>query len=137
MLPEIELYIIIPMIVALCLITFFIGWIVHNKISKSKIDSAENTAKKIVTEAENKSKDIVTEAERRSRSYKQDAEKAAQNLKKEKLLEVKDEFFKRKQKHDEETKAREKEILEVEKRVRFDKETIEKIKNDLVQKEFF
>lgn len=135
MLPEIDLYIFVPMIVALCLITFFIGWFVHNKINKSKLDSAENIAKKIVSEAETKSKEVINEAERRARIFKQDAEKSAQNLKKEKLLEVKDEFYKRKQKFDDETKAREKEINEIEKKIKNEKDTVEKIKTDLITKE--
>jgi ribonucrease Y len=135
MLPEIDLYIFVPMIVALCLITFFIGWYIHNKITKAKLDSAENVAKKIVTEAETKSKEIINEAERRAKTFKQDAEKSAQNLKKEKLLEVKDEFYRRKQKYDEETKVREKEITEIEKKIRNEKEIAEKIKSELLTKE--
>jgi ribonucrease Y len=135
MLPEIDLYIFVPMIVALCLITFFIGWYVHNKVTKAKLDSAENIAKKIVSEAETKSKEIINEADRRAKNFRQDAEKSAQNLKKEKLLEVKDEFYKRKQKFDEETKVREKEIVDVEKKVKNEKEAVEKIKNDLLSKE--
>jgi ribonucrease Y len=135
MLPEIDLYIFVPMIVALCLMTFFIGWYIHNKVTKAKLDSAENVAKKIVSEAETKSKEMLNEAERRAKTFKQDAEKSAQNLKKEKLLEVKDEFYRRKQKFDEETKAHEKEITEIEKKVRTEKDTAEKIKNDLLSKE--
>lgn len=135
MLPEIDLYIFVPMIVGLCLVTFFIGWFVHNRINKSKIDSAENIAKRILSEAEIKSKELVNEAERRSKIFKQDAEKSANNLKKEKLLEVKDEFYKRKQKFDEETKVREKEVGELEKKVKNEKETVEKVKNELITKE--
>jgi ribonucrease Y len=135
MLPEIDLYIFVPMIVALCLITFFIGWYIHSKITRAKLDSAENVAKKIVSEAETKSKEIIIEAERRAKTFKQDAEKSAQNLKKEKLLEVKDEFYRRKQKFDEETKAKEKEITDIEKKTRLEKETAEKLKSDLQTKE--
>lgn len=135
MLPEIDLYIFVPMIVALCLITFFLGWFIHHKINKAKIDGAENVAKKIVSEAETKSKEIINEAERRAKAFKQDAEKTAQNLKKEKLLEVKDEFYRRKQKYDEEVRAREKEITDIEKKTRNEKEAAEKIKQDLLTKE--
>jgi ribonuclease Y len=135
MLPEIDIIIIIPLIVGLCGITFYIGWFVHSRIVKAKLDSAENLAKKILSEAELKSNTLTTEAEKRARNYKIDAEKTAQNLKKEKLLEVKDEFYKRKQRFDEDVKAREKEILEVEKKIRNDKELTEKVKNDLINKE--
>jgi ribonucrease Y len=135
MLPEIDLVIIIPMMVALCGITFFIGWFVHSKIVKARLDSAENVAKKILSEAEIKSKELINESEKRARQNRIDADKAAQNLKKEKLLEVKDEFYKRKQKFDEDVRTREKEILEIEKKLRNDKEFIEKIKNDLISKD--
>jgi ribonuclease Y len=133
--PEMELYILLPILVVLCLTTFFLGWFIQVKINKGKVDGADNVAKKLVKDAEVKSNEITTEAEKRARNFKQEAEKSAQNLKKEKLLEVKDEFYKRKQKYDEEVRAREKEIGEIEKKIRNEKEAIEKIKNDLVTKE--
>ncbi|MCE1164135.1 MAG: ribonuclease Y [Bacteroidetes bacterium] len=130
-----ELYILLPMLVGLCLITFFIGWFIQVKINKNKIDGADNVVKKMLKDAETKSAEIISEAEKRARNFKIDAEKTAQNLKKEKLLEVKDEFYKRKQKFDEECRARDREISEVEKKVRNEKENVEKIKNDLTTKE--
>jgi ribonucrease Y len=133
--PEMELYILLPVLVVLCLITFFLGWYIQVKINRSKVDGAENVAKKIVKDAETKATETTTEAEKRARNFKIEAEKSAQNLKKEKLLEVKDEFYKRKQKYDEEVRAREKEIGEIEKRIRNEKESVEKIKNDLVTKD--
>ncbi len=133
--PEMELYILLPVLVVLCLVTFFLGWFIQVKINKGKVDGAENVAKKIVKDAENKAIEITTEAEKRAKNFKIEAEKSAQNLKKEKLLEVKDEFYKRKQKYDEEVRAREKEVGEIEKRIRNEKESVEKIKNDLLQKE--
>lgn len=133
--PEMELYILLPILVGLCLVTFFLGWFIQVRINKNKVDGAENVAKKILKEAETKSTEIITEAEKRARNFKIEAEKSAQNLKKEKLLEVKDEFYKRKQKYDEEVRAREKEIGEIEKRIKAEKETAEKIKNDLITKE--
>lgn len=133
--PEMELYILLPVLVVLCLITFFLGWYIQVKINKSKVDGADNVAKKIVKDAETKAIETTTEAEKRARNFKIEAEKSAQNLKKEKLLEVKDEFYKRKQKYDEEVRAREKEIGEIEKRTRNEKEAVEKIKNDLVTKD--
>ncbi|MDD5360871.1 MAG: ribonuclease Y [Ignavibacteria bacterium] len=130
-----ELYILLPMLVGLCLITFFLGWYIQVKVNKNKVDGAENVAKRIMKDAETKSAELITEAEKRARNFKQDAEKTAQNLKKEKLLEVKDEFYKRKQKFDEDCRARDKEISEVEKKIRNEKEAVDKIKNDLVAKE--
>lgn len=121
--------------VGLGIVTFLLGWFLHSKISKSRVDGAENIAKRIIAEAETKVKEKLDEAERRSAQYKSDAEKAAQNLKKEKLLEVKDEFFKRKQKFDEETRQREKELSEIEKKLTKEKDTLEKLKNELILKE--
>jgi len=135
MLPEIDLIIIIPLIVGLCGATFFLGWFVHSRIVKAKLDSAENVAKKILADADLKSKDVISEAEKRSRLYKLDAEKSAQNLKKEKLLEVKDEFYKRKQRFDEDVRQKEKEILEIEKKIRNDKELSDRLKAELITKE--
>jgi len=133
--PEMELYILLPILVVLCLITFFLGWYIQVKINKSKVDGAENVAKKILKDAETKSTELVSEAEKRAKNFRIEAEKSAHNLKKEKLLEVKDEFYKRKQKYDEEVRSREKEIGEIEKRIKADKEAAEKIKNDLITKE--
>lgn len=123
--PDLELYILLPVLVAICLLTFFLGWFLQSRITKSKLDSAENLANKIVSEAESKAKEKTTEADRRSKVIMQDAEKAAQNMKKEKLLEVKDEFYKRKQKFEEEVKDREKDVVVIEKRLAEEKERLE------------
>lgn len=123
--PDLELYILLPVLVAICLLTFFLGWNLQSRITKSKLDSAENLANKIVSEAETKAKEKTSEADRRSKVILQDAEKAAQNMKKEKLLEVKDEFYKRKQKFEEEVKEREKDVVVVEKRLAEEKERLE------------
>jgi ribonuclease Y len=134
---NLELYILLPVLVAICLLTFFLGWYLNSKANKTKIDGAENIAKRIISEAEEKSKDKIQAAEKRSKEFLTDADKAAQNLKKEKLLEVKDEFLKRKQKFDEETKEREKQVLEDEKRIKQEKEVVEKAKSDIERKEQF
>lgn len=131
---ELEIYILLPVLVGLCLITFFLGWYFHIRSGRAKVDSAENTAARILYEADTKAKETILEADKRAKQYKIDAEKSAHNLKKEKLLEVKDEFLKRKQKFEEESRAREKEISEIEKRIRNEKETIEKIKSELLSK---
>ena len=130
---NLELYILLPVLVAICLLTFFLGWYLNSKANKTKIDGAENIAKRIISEAEEKSKDKIQAAEKRSKEFLTDADKAAQNLKKEKLLEVKDEFLKRKQKFDEETKEREKQVLEDEKKIK--QEKVEKAKSDIDRKE--
>jgi ribonuclease Y len=141
-LQEIELFIFIPVIVVLCLAMFFLGWYIQSKINKSKISDAETVVNKILSEAEKKlkeaetkSKDVIHSAEKRAKDYISDAEKASQNLKKEKLLEVKDEFYKRKQKFDEDVKEREKDVVESEKRLKEAKEILSKEKEEFVKKE--
>ena len=132
---DLEIYILLPILVGICIITFFLGWYLHSKSNKSKIANAESVSTKILSDAERKSKETLDEASRRAKIFQEDAEKAAQNLKKEKLLEVKDEFYKRKQKFDDEVKIREKDVIEMEKKLKSAQESIEKIKNELVTKE--
>jgi ribonuclease Y len=72
---QVELYWLLPTVVALCAIFLFLGWFIAARVSQNKISVAEERAKDIID----------------------GAQKEAQHLKKEKLLEVKDEFFRKKQ----------------------------------------
>ncbi len=128
---DLELYILLPILVALCLLTFFLGWYFNSRANKIKIEGSENIAKKIISDADTKSREKIEIAEKRAKEILSDSEKASQNLKKEKLLEVKDEFYRRKQKFDEEVKEREKEVVEDEKRLKAEKELIEKAKAEI------
>ena len=106
-----EIYIIIPMIVGLCGLTFFFGWFFNAKSSKNKLMSADEQARKIVT----------------------DAEKSALTLKKEKLLEVKDEWYKKKQEFDGEYQTKKNKLKAFEKQL-LDKEEVLEKKLDVVGK---
>ncbi len=128
---DLELYILLPVLVALCLLTFFLGWYLNSRSNKIKIEGSENIAKKIISDAEHKSKEKIDFAEKRAKEILSDSDKASQNLKKEKLLEVKDEFYKRKQKFDEEVKEREKDVVEDEKKLKAEKELLDKAKSEL------
>lgn len=141
-----ELYVLIPLIIALCLLFLYIGWLLNSKISKGKIGDAQSVADKILADAEKKAKDTVAEGEKRVKNLLQDADKAAQNLKKEKLLEVKDQFYKKKQEFDEQVKEREKNVVEDEKKLKAEKDKVEQAlkeeknkveqaKNELANKE--
>ncbi len=132
---EMEIYILLPIFVILCLLTFFLGWYIQNRANKAKINSAENISKQIINDAENKAKEIILEAEKKAKQFKIDAEKYAQTLKKEKMLEVKDEFYKRKQKFDEDVRLKEKELFDFERKLSNEKETIEKLKLELNNKQ--
>ena len=82
-------------IVLVGLFSFIFGWLASKKIGQSKIANAEKVAEKII----------------------QDAEKNAETIKKEKLLEVKDEWIKLKQNFENETKSRRSELLKLEKQL--------------------
>ena len=79
-----DLYILLPMTVVLTGVAFAIGWYVNNKSGQNKIASAEQRAKDILA----------------------DAERDANNLKKEKLIEVKDEWYKKKQEFEHEVNTK-------------------------------
>ncbi|MDQ3194558.1 MAG: ribonuclease Y, partial [Bacteroidota bacterium] len=125
---DLELYILVPVLVVLCLLTFFLGWYLNSRANKIKIEGAESVAKKIISDAESNAKEKIITADKRSREILTDSEKTSQNLKKEKLLEVKDEFYKRKQKFDDEIKEREKGVIEDEKKIKMERDHVEKIK---------
>ncbi len=129
-----ESYILIPVVVALCALMFFVGWYLQAKTSSAKLEKAGATAEKIVKDAENKASTLVSDAEKRAKSFMDDADKAAQNLKKEKLLEVKDEFYRRKQKFDEEVQEREKEVVVEEKRLKKEREELDELINNVSKK---
>jgi len=79
-----DIYILIPIALLILGIGLVVGWVVSSNIGKNKIASAEDRAKKILD----------------------DAEKETNNLKKEKLLEVKDEWYKKKQEFEQESNSR-------------------------------
>ncbi len=85
--------IVIPIVVAV--IAFILGWVLHSKIGKNKIATANETAKKII----------------------EDAEKESKNLKREKLLEVKDEWLRKKQEFDNEVNTRRQKLQNYEKKI--------------------
>ena len=82
-------------LVAIGVIAFISGWISSKKIGQGKIANAEKLAEKIISEAE----------------------KSSETLKKEKMLEVKDEWIKLKQNFEHETKSRRTEIMQMEKKL--------------------
>lgn len=89
-----ELYWMIA-IVVVGITAFISGWLSNKKIGQAKIANAEKIAEKII----------------------QDAENTVNTLKKEKLLEVKDEWIKLKQNFENETKSRRNELIKLEKQL--------------------
>ena len=82
-------------IVVIGLIAFISGWLSNKKIGQAKIANADKMAEKIIKDAEN----------------------TANTLRKEKLLEVKDEWIKQKQNFENETKSRRNELTKLEKQL--------------------
>ncbi|MBI5326655.1 MAG: ribonuclease Y [Ignavibacteriae bacterium] len=105
-----EVLIIILSIAGL-LLGFLISYIISNKIITAKVKSAEQSAEKIVKEAE----------------------KEANNIKKEKLLEVKEEWHKRRQEFENDTQSKRAKIQLVEKQLKAREDSIES-KVDMVNK---
>ena len=73
-----EVHILIPVVMLSLGVGFFVGWYISGKTGENRIASAKDVARKIVI----------------------DAEKEAQTLKREKLIEVKDEWYSKKKEFD-------------------------------------
>lgn len=92
---------------------FFIGWLISAKFSKNKVAAAIEKAAKIID----------------------DAEKDSKHLKKEKLLEVKDEWLKKKQEFDNEVNSKRQKQLAFEKQLEQREDSLEKKYELVTQKE--
>ncbi len=90
---------------------FYLGWLFNSKIGKKSIASAEERAKLIL----------------------EDAQKESNNLKREKLLEVKDEWYKKKTEFDNEVQQKRQKVSNLEKQLVAREESTEK-KFELVLK---
>jgi ribonuclease Y len=99
------------MVIVLVVLFFYLGWLFNSKIGKKSIASAEERAKQIISEAQ----------------------KESNNTKREKLLEVKDEWYKKKVEFDTEINQKRQKIGNLEKQLNTREENIEK-KFDLVIK---
>lgn len=106
-----DIVLLIPMVVVLVVLFFYLGWIFNSKVGKKSVTSAEDRAKKMID----------------------DAHKEANNLKREKLLEVKDEWYKKKTEFDEEVAQKRQKLNNIEKQLSTREENIER-KFELVLK---
>ncbi|MGE5363189.1 MAG: ribonuclease Y [Bacteroidota bacterium] len=102
---------IIPMIAIVLVAMFYMGWLLNSKVGKKSIVSAEERAKQIIA----------------------DGEKEANNIKREKLLEVKDEWLRKKQEFDADLNQKKQKIQNYEKQLSVREENIEK-KYELITK---
>ena len=108
-----DLIIIIPMVVVLIVLFFYLGWMFNSKVGKKSIVAAEEKAEQLI----------------------QDAKKEAGNIKREKLLEVKDEWYKKKIEFDNETNQKKQKLSNLEKQIQQREENSEKKFDLVLQKE--
>ena len=73
----------------LCLFSFYLGWVINNRVGGRSI-----------TASETRGKEILADAEKEIAMLKANGEKELNALKKEKLLEVKDEWHRKKVEYD-------------------------------------
>jgi ribonuclease Y len=106
-----EIYILIPMVVLVLALGSFAGWYLNSRIGQNKITSAEERSKRIIEEAERESN----------------------TLKKEKLLEVKDEWYKKKKDFESESQSKRNKLEAFQKQLVNREENLER-KLDLLNK---
>ena len=106
-----DIVLLIPMAIILVVVFFYLGWMFNSKLGKKSIISSEERAKQII----------------------EDGQKEANNLKREKLLEVKDEWYKKKSEFDTEVQQKRQKISNLEKQLTAREENTER-KFDLVIK---
>lgn len=106
-----EFYIVIPIILTFIAGSFVLGWYLNNRTGVNKITSADERAKKIIV----------------------DAERDSNNLKKEKLLEVKDEWYKKKQEFEHDANIKRNKLQAFEKQANTREENLER-KVDFINK---
>ena len=90
-----ELIIIIPIVVVLLPLAAWLGWFFNSKFGKNSINAAAEKAESII----------------------QDGKKEAANIKREKLLEVKDEWYKKKIEFDTEVNQKKQKLSNLEKQL--------------------
>ncbi len=108
---NLTIYVLVPIVVAIAGLAFYLGWYFNARAEQRRVASAEERAKKIIG----------------------DAEKDAGTLKREKLLEVKDEWYRKKQEFDAEASSKRNKLQAHEKQLDGREENIDR-KLDLINK---
>jgi ribonucrease Y len=108
-----DVLLLIPMVIVLVVLFFYFGWWFNSRIGKKSLVSAEERAKQLIA----------------------DAQKEANNLKREKLLEVKDEWYKKKVEFDNEVNQKRQKLSHLEKQLITREENIEKKFDIVIKKE--
>jgi ribonuclease Y len=105
--------IVIPIVLLCCGASFFVGWYLNAKSGQSKIASAKELAKKVLA----------------------DAEKEAETLKREKLLEAKDEWYQKKKEFDGDVQSKRSKLQAQEKAIEVREENFDRKVDILARKE--
>jgi ribonuclease Y len=108
---NVAIYILVPIVVIIVGFTFYLGWYFNARAGQRRVAGAEERAKKIIA----------------------DAERDASTLKREKLLEVKDEWYRKKQEFEAEANAKRNKLQALEKQLDSREENIDR-KLDLINK---
>ena len=108
-----DVLLLIPMLAIVIIVFFYLGWMFNSRIGEKNIGTAEEQAKKIL----------------------EDADKEAKNVKREKLLEVKDEWYKKKTEFDKEVQQKRQKLNALEKQLSLREENSEKKFDLVLQKE--
>jgi ribonuclease Y len=108
-----DLIIVVPIIVVLIPLFAWLGWFFNSKFGKNSINAAAEKSEQLI----------------------QDAKKEAANLKREKLLEVKDEWYKKKIEFDTEVNQKKQKLSNLEKQIQQREENSEKKFELVLQKE--
>ncbi|MCF8240815.1 MAG: ribonuclease Y [Melioribacteraceae bacterium] len=108
-----DIVLIVPIALGLSVVMFFLGWLINSKMGSSSIARAKEESSRII----------------------ENAEKEAKSIKREKLLEVKDEWFKKKQDFDGEVNSKRQKLQNYEKQLESREENIEKKYDLVLQKE--
>ncbi len=103
----------IPMVIIIVALFFYLGWMFNSKLGKKSLVASEEKAKQLIT----------------------DAQKEANNIKREKLLEVKDEWYKKKLEFDHEVNQKRIKLANLEKQLTIREENIEKKFDIVIKKE--
>jgi ribonuclease Y len=103
----------IVLAIVLVVVFFYLGWMLNSKVGKKSIASADERAKQIID----------------------DAQKESNNLKREKLLEVKDEWYRKKTEFDNEVQQKRQKLGNLEKQLAAREESTEKKFELILKKE--
>jgi ribonuclease Y len=110
---QIEWYYVLLIVVCSVALSSYLGWVINSKIGKTNVVSAKEKAQRLIEEAEKESK----------------------HLKREKLLEVKDEWLKKKQEFDIDVNQKKQKLSNHEKQLESREDNLEKKYEIVIQKE--